>query len=321
MRDFRAAAVQMESAPGDKQANLERVRALAAAAVERGAELVLFPECCLTGYWFLRKLDHESLDALSEPAPDGPSSQALLRLSRELKAIVGAGFLEKADGRIYNAFAVALPDGGFHLHRKLHAFIHEHVSCGSAFTVFDAPMGRLAVLTCYDNNLIENVRIAALKGADVLLAPHQTGGCASSNPHKMGLVDRRLWENRLQDPAAIEAELAGPKGRGWLMRWLPSRAHDNGLFLVFSNGIGVDDDEIRTGNAMILDPYGRILAETCKAGDDLVVADLRADLLEDCSGRRWIRARRPELYPPLCARTGTESDTRTVRFGKTPASG
>jgi predicted amidohydrolase len=49
-------------------------------------------------------------------------------------------------------------------------------------------------------------------------------------------------------------------------------APDNGLFLIFSNGVGVVDDEIRTGNAMILDPYGRILAETCKAGDDMVVA-------------------------------------------------
>ena len=54
------------------------------------------------------------------------------------------------------------------------------------------------------------------------------------------------------------------------MRWLPSRAHDNGLFLIFSNGVGVDDDEVRTGNAMILDPYGRILVETCEAGDAMV---------------------------------------------------
>jgi hypothetical protein len=44
----------------------------------------------------------------------------------------------------------------------------------------------------------------------------------------VGLVDKALWENRNADPAAIEAELRGPKGRGWLMRWLPARAHDNG---------------------------------------------------------------------------------------------
>src|SRR5205823_5053353 len=92
---------------------------------------------------------------------------------------------------------------------------------------------------------------------------------------------------------ACEAELCGPKGRGWLMRWLPSRAHDNGMFLLFSNGIGPDDDEIRTGNAMVLDPYGDVIAETRAFGDDMVVADLDASLLPTSSGRRWLRARRP----------------------------
>jgi predicted amidohydrolase len=132
----------------------------------------------------------------------------------------------------------------------------------------------------------------------------------------MGLVDKVLWKNREADPAAIEAELRGPKGRGWLMRWLPARAHDNGVFLVYSNGVGVDDDEIRTGNAMVLDPYGRILAETWKAGDDMVVADLDASLLEVSTGRRWIKTRRPKLYTPLTVPTGNEQDTRTVRFDK-----
>jgi predicted amidohydrolase len=88
----------------------------------------------------------------------------------------------------------------------------------------------------------------------------------------------------------------------------------NGLFLIFSNGVGVDDDEIRTGNAMILDPYGRILADTWKAGDDMVVADLDASLLEVSTGRCWIKTRRPELYEPLTIPTGQEQGTRTVRF-------
>ena len=67
---------------------------------------------------------------------------------------------------------------------------------------------------------------------------------------------------------------------------------------------------------MILDPYGRILAETWKAGDDMVVADLDASLLEVSTGRRWIKTRRPELYKPLTIPTGQEQDTRTVRFDK-----
>jgi hypothetical protein len=132
----------------------------------------------------------------------------------------------------------------------------------------------------------------------------------------MGLVDKTVWENRHVDPVAIEAELRGPKGRGWLIRWLPARAHGRRLFLLFNGGVGVDDDEIRTGNAMILDPYGRILAETWKAGDDMVVADLDASLLEVSTGKGWIKTCRPELYEPLTVATGLEQDTRTVRFDK-----
>ena len=98
------------------------------------------------------------------------------------------------------------------------------------------------------------------------------------------------------------------------MRWLPSRAHDNGVFLIFSNGVGVDDDEIRTGNAMILDPYGRILAETWKAGDDMVIADLDAGLLAESTGRKWMWARRPKLYGDLTVPTGLECDTRKLKF-------
>jgi len=89
---------------------------------------------------------------------------------------------------------------------------------------------------------------------------------------------------------------------------------DNGLFLVFANGIGRDDDEIRTGNSMILDPYGRILSETREPADDMVVAELCGDLLPHCTGRKWIQARRPELYRPLTIPTGLERSTRALKF-------
>ena len=65
---------------------------------------------------------------------------------------------------------------------------------------------------------------------------------------------------------------------------------------------------------MILDPYGRILAETWKADDAMVVADLDASLLANATGRLWIRARRPDLYQPLTTATGLECDTRKLKF-------
>ena len=317
MKNIRVASVQFEHVPSDKQANLAKIKTFVKKAKERHVELIVFPECCITGYWHLRHLSQDELNSLAEPVFNGPSSMAIISLANEFKMIIGAGLVEISnEGKLYNTYVVALPDGRSYRHRKIHCFVSEHLECGSKYTVFDISQGRVGVLICYDNNIGENVRMAALSGVEILLAPHQTGGCASKNPHTMGLVDRELWQNRKKDPQAIEAELRGPKGRGWLMRWLPARAHDNGLFLIFSNGVGVDDDEIRTGNAMLLDPYGRVLAETFKADDDMVVADLEASLLEQCTGRRWIRTRRPELYRRLAEPTGLEQDTRSVRFDK-----
>lgn len=315
-RTLRVASVQFESTPQDKDANFAKVEAFATEAAQKGVRLVVFPECCLSGYWFIRNLTVAQLTALAEPIPSGPSTQRLIALARRLGITIGAGFVEAAGGGVFhNSYVVALPNGQIHVHRKLHAFEHDAVKSGRDYTVFDLPDGfRVGVLICYDCNLIENVRITALRGAEILIAPHQTGAVRSKNPHLMGLIDRRLWDNRHADPESIEREFRSDKGRGWLMRWLPSRAHDNGIFLIFSNGVGIDDDEVRTGNAMILDPYGRILAETWKAADAMVIADLDGSLLKDATGRRWIRSRRPELYEPLTVPVGIEEDTRKLKF-------
>ena len=313
---LRVASVQMESAPGDKEGNFAKTERFVAEAAGRGVRVIVFPECGLTGYWFVRNLSLEQLSALAEKVPDGPSTQRLIAMARRYGLTIGAGLIEAGEeGAFHNTYVAALPDGSFHRHRKIHSFEHTAIRSGSELTVFDLPEGfRVGVLICYDCNLIENVRMTALRGAEVLLAPHQTGAVRSRNPHLMGMIDRQLWENRFKAPEEIEREFRGEKGRGWLMRWLPSRAHDNGLFLVFSNGVGIDDDEIRTGNAMILDPYGRILVETWKADDVMVVADLDPRLLIDATGRNWIRARRPELYGPLTVPTGDECDTRKLKF-------
>jgi predicted amidohydrolase len=316
-RKIRAASVQFNHAPGDKAANLEKIRGFVRSAAERGVEIIAFPEMCVTGYWHVRNLAREGVDALAEPVPGGPTTDALLSLSAEHRMTIGAGLIERAgDGSLFNSYVVAMPDGRVERHRKLHAFEGPHMRSGDSYTVFDTPQGwRVGVLICYDNNIVENARVTALLGAEILLAPHQTGGCRSRSPRAMGAIDPALWERRREDPAAVEAEFRGPKGRGWLMRWLPARAHDNGMYLIFSNGVGTDDDEVRTGNAMILDPYGEVLVETGSADDDMVVADLDAEVIPTSSGRRWLDARRPELYGPLTVPTGRERDTRSVRFG------
>ena len=316
MNSIRAATVQFNHQPGHKPNNRAKVESFVAKANELGVQLIVFPEMCITGYWHVRKLGREQVAALAEPVPSGESTQWLMQLASDQKMTIGVGLIEVVnDGTLYNSYIVAMPNGQVHTHRKLHCFISPHMQSGNEYTVFDTPDGcRVGVLICYDNNIVENVRATALMGAEVLLAPHQTGGCQSLSPRGMTPVDWSIWERRHEDPEAIQVEFQGPKGRAWLMRWLPARAHDNGLFVLYSNGVGPDDDEIRTGNAMILDPYGEIITETNSIEDDIVVADLDPTQRDMCTGLRWITARRPELYGVLTTATGMERDARSARF-------
>jgi predicted amidohydrolase len=327
---LKISSVQFQHRADDKAYNLGRITTLAQQAARDGSQLVAFPEMCICGYWHVPKLDERALRALAEPL-SGPSVSHVARLARDCAIAIGAGFLELAvDGALYNSYAVCMPDGQIHCHRKLHAWEHRAISSGNRFTVFDTPWGvRAGILICWDNNLVENARATALLGAEILIAPHQAGGGQSVSPHGMKRIPVEKWLRRHEDPEAIEAEIRGPNGREWFLRWLPSRAHDNGMFLIFSNGIGQDEDEVRTGNAMILDPYGRILAETWQAADAIVSTDLDLTLLDKCTGQRWLRGRRPELYgilaqsnvqtlSPMEARYSEASTRGSVRTKQTP---
>ena len=178
METLRTAAIQFESAPGDKAANLRVIERMTAEARARGVQLAIFPECCISGYWFVRHLTDAQLAALAEPIPDGPSTQRLIALARTHQVTLGAGLFETGqDGVFHNSYVVVTPEGTVHRHRKLHAFEHPRVVSGSEYTVFDTGYGwRMAVLICYDCNITENARLVALQGADLLIAPHQTGG-------------------------------------------------------------------------------------------------------------------------------------------------
>ena len=74
MRRIRVASVQIEHAAGDKEANLKKIRHFVDRAAEQNVEIIVFPECCVTGYWFLRNLSREQIDALAEPVFDAPDA-------------------------------------------------------------------------------------------------------------------------------------------------------------------------------------------------------------------------------------------------------
>jgi len=298
LKNIRIATAQFEGANGDKQRNLDVMESLVRKAVTQDAEVVSFHEVCIPNYTFMRRLSKDELFELAEPVPDGPSVNRLMGMSKAHGVAILAGLLEVEGDRLYNTYVCVDGDTFVARHRKIHAFINPHISCGDTFGTFELRGWRCSILTCYDNNIPENVREVALMGADVVFMPHVTC-CLEWGIPGAGEVDRKVWENRHEDPVSLRLEFMGLKAREWLMKWLPARAYDNGVYLVFSNPIGIDDDQVRNGNAMVIDPYGDIIAECNTLGDDVVTGLCTPEKFRNALGRAFVAARRPGIYRKL----------------------
>ncbi|HEX3080699.1 MAG TPA: nitrilase-related carbon-nitrogen hydrolase [Puia sp.] len=296
MRNIKIATAQFENKSGDKEYNLGVIDQLSKKAAEAGADAIAFHECSVTGYSFARKLSRDQMFELCEFIPDGNSIQRLQSIAEKNKIILLAGLFEKDElGDIYKAYVCVDKTGLVAKHRKLHPFVNKHILPGNEYTVFDLKGWKAGILICYDNNIIENVRATKLLGADIIFMPHVTM-CTPSTRPGAGFVDPALWKNRETDPTSLRMEFDGLKGRAWLMKWLPARAYDNAIYAIFSNPIGMDDDQLKNGCSMILDPYGDILAECRSFSDEFVMATLNEEKLKLAGGYRYMKARRPELY-------------------------
>jgi len=296
MDPIKISTAQFEHRSGDKSYNLSVIEELTEKAARDGSNIIAFHECSVTGYTFARKLSKDQMLELAEYIPDGPSILKLKGIAEKYNITILAGLFEKdKNDRLFKAYVCVDKDGLVAKHRKLHPFINPHISPGDQYCVFDLSGWKCGILICYDNNIIENVRATTLLGAEIIFMPHVTM-CTPSPRPGAGFVDPGLWKNREKDPTSLRMEFDGLKGRGWLMKWLPARAYDNGIYVIFSNPIGMDDDQLKNGCSMIIDPFGDILAECRKLGDDFVSAIITREKLTQAGGYRYIKARKPEIY-------------------------
>jgi N-carbamoylputrescine amidase len=289
MEDLTIAAIQMNAPLGQVEANLAAHVRVAQQAAETGAELICFPELGLTGHWCAGEVW-----AASEPVPDGPSTQRLLALARELKVFISFGLAERDRGLVYNTQVVVGPDGFIGKQRKLHMSADEyfHFRTGSEIVVLDLGKCRLGIGICYDNMFPEVARIAAVKGAEVYLMPHASR--CGTWPRAAKLQARRI--------AALKAV--------W-RKCYAARAYDNGMFVVTNNQAGHAGDDPETNHAggiLIFDPGGEVIAEsqTERIAEETVVGRLQA---RHYDRRRTascfnLQTRRPEIYGEICKPTG-----------------
>jgi predicted amidohydrolase len=303
MVNLKIATAQFENASGNKDYNLGVIRKLTEKAVNQGSRIVAFHECSISGYTFVRNFSREQMLKLAEYVPEGESIVKLKNIAAEFDVTLLAGLFEKEkNGSIFNTYVCVDKNGLVTKYRKLHPFINPNLNAGDRYVLFNLYGWKCGILICYDNNIIENVRATCLLGADIIFMPHITMCTPSSRPGA-GFVDPKLWENRETDPTSLRLEFDGMKGRSWLIKWLPARAYDNAIYVIFSNPIGMDDDQLKNGCSMIIDPFGDIIAECRTLGDDVITALITSDKLTQAGGFRYRNARRPELYGHIISKS------------------
>ena len=166
------AVCQLALSVGDVAANRAAAAAAVAEAAGQGAELVVLPELCDTGYVFSGAPEAR---ALATSAANSPTLREWCTFSGQYATAIAAGFCELGDdGLLYNSAALISGGEVRAVYRKAHLWDAEKL----VFTagdgppvVVDLPFGRAGLMVCYDLEFPEWVRLAALGGADLIAAP------------------------------------------------------------------------------------------------------------------------------------------------------
>lgn len=273
MSAWTVAGVQMDCRLGRPTDNLTAVRGRLAEAAGRGARLVVFPECVLTGYGFP---DRQAVAAAAEMVP-GPTTDALAADCERLGVWAVVGLLEVSGDKLFNTATLVGPRGEVHSYRKV------HLPCVGAdrftdpgdrpFAVHDIGGLRVGLGICFDSAFPETARVLTLLGADLVVLPTN-------------------WSEKALKNATLVSRV---------------RAMENGVYHMAVNRVGEESGFRYVGHSSVVDPAGEFLAFADHDREALLVATVdpvkaRAKKVVHCAGEYEIDRvnwRRPELYGPL----------------------
>jgi predicted amidohydrolase len=280
MQDFTIALVQHNSIVGKKENNLAIAIDYVRKAKKKGADLVCLPELNITGH-----AGHPSMVVEREPVPDGPATQALIDLCKEIDIYISAGIAEDEHGVPYNTQLVVGPEGFFGKQRKVHLSGDEYFQFrgGTDLPVIELPFVKIGIIICYDNLFLEIARCMALNGAELLFSPH----AARFGAWPKDLEGRRRVVKRVKE--------------GWMLVHR-CRAYDNGCYVAVCNTAGRSAMHIKGveanhgGGCMVFSPSGQVIAEsrTRDIKEEMIVQKLDANAV----ARRPtnMQQRKPEVF-------------------------
>ena len=261
-----------------KQAMIDKHVAMIRQAAADGAQIVCLQEI-FYGPYFCAEQSTRWYD-FTEAVPDGPTTQLIRKLARELHiAVVLPVYEVEADGIYYNTAAVIQNNGDYlGKYRKTHI---PHVQPGFwekyyfrpgnlGYPVFDLGFARIGVYICYDRHFPEGARALGLNGAEIVFNPSAT----------VAGLSEYLW--KLEQPAHAAA---------------------NGYFVGAINRVGTEPPwnigEFY-GQSYFCDPRGQIFAQASRDKDEVLTADLDLDKIAEVR-KTWqfYRDRRPDMYGEL----------------------
>jgi 5-aminopentanamidase len=291
MSKTKIACVQMDVEIGQVAANRHRVIEKIKQSAGQGAELVIFPECALTGYCFA---------SLEEAKPfaetlNGESADLLAEVCQQTGVHAVLGFIEKDGEDFYNAAMLIAPDGIIGTYHKVHLpflGVDRFLKPGERpFHVFDTGLGKIGVNICYDINFPEAPRVLKLAGTELYVLPTNWPTGAWRTPKFM----------------------------------LNARAQENHFAVAAVNRVGTERGWRFIGQSKIVDCMGDIIVEAREDKEETLFAEI--DLQE--SNRNKIvnvagsyeidrlADRRPEFYSIVAKETGVRRQESEVRSNAT----
>jgi beta-ureidopropionase len=262
-----------------QQAMLDKHLPLIDEAGKRGVQVLCLQEI-FNGPYFCPSQDKRWY-AAAEPIP-GPTTELMQACARKHEMVIVVPLYELAmRGVFYNAAAVIDADG-----RYLGKYRKQHIPQTSGFwekyffkpgdggyPVFQTRYARIGVYICYDRHFPEGARCLGLNGAEIVFNPSAT----------VAGLSQHLW--KLEQPAHAVA---------------------NGYFVGANNRVGTEapwNIGRFYGSSYFVNPRGQFLAEGSEDKDEVVVADLDLDLIDEVRQTwQFYRDRRPDAYDELVRR-------------------
>lgn len=197
--NFKVAVLQERSLPGELEKNINTIVENMEIAVKNNADILLLPECFITGY----QLPIDNKDAIAD---ESDFIRHLCLAAKELQIGVVATALTKGLRKPQNSAFVIDKNGKVLMkYSKVHTcdFADEKsLEGGDEFKICDFHGTKIGIMICYDREYPESARVLMLKGAEIILVPND---CGAMKP-RIQALSTRAYENM------VGVVMANPNG-------------------------------------------------------------------------------------------------------------